>query len=135
MSLRKTKSCTKRAPFPQRRRRWQIIVFKSGAAPQMSLFSSAGSELHLPFNLSLGVSQTAALSDSPLFLSLFPCFSGLRFHPLLGSLLTLSFSSSILFPPYSLRAPHSLMWLCRVRGDVSACALLLYLDSSSLLRW
>lgn len=32
MSLRKTKSPTKRATLLQRQRRWQIIVFKSGTA-------------------------------------------------------------------------------------------------------
>lgn len=109
MSLRKTKSRTKRATFPQRRRRWQIIVFKSGAAPQMSLFSSAGSSLRLPFNLSLGFSHAAHF----LILSSF-CLCFLVFA---ASVVTLSLAPSspflslpLLSSSLSVLSAHHILW-------------------------
>lgn len=64
------------------------------------------------FQFVFGFFTHGTLSDSLLFLSLFPCFCGLRSYPLLGSLLALSFTFSlILFTLSSLSAPHSLVWL------------------------
>lgn len=125
MSLRKTKSRTKRATLIQRRRRWQIIVFKSGthSVNEFVLFCRRPMELFLPFYFTVLIvsPHTHTLFDYLLCTSVFSSSSH-HIYPVLralNSLFLLSlFFLSPSFSPCTLNSSFSLFCLLASNGGI-----------------